>query len=239
MSTTEFGMQDWDAVEIKSNAPSNTPRKDLYMRLEAGENRVRIITKPFQYLVHRYKPAPDAPGYGERILSSLPHGSDPVMDKTKQKPKRKWLIGVIDRKTQSYKILDMGTLIFKGIQELVRDTEDWGDPSMYDISIKVDKQGGPSGYYAVIPKAKKALSLADVELKQQVDLEDLAKRVTPPTPQQVKDRMDAIDAKYFGETAAAKPAVATPVVKKATKAATETSSNDFQSLFPDADEDDD
>jgi hypothetical protein len=239
MADTTFGMQDWDAVEIKQPGSGGGPRKDLYMRLESGENRLRIITKPFQYLVHRYKPAPEAPGFGERIYSSLPHGSDPVMDKTKEKPKRRWLIGVIDRKTQSYKILDMGTSVFKGIQELVKD-EDWGEPSMYDISIKVDKNGGATGYYTVIPKGKKPLSPADLELKQQVDLEDLAKRVQPPTPEQVAARMLAIDNKYFGEKGGAPVAVKNAATKAQPKkqTASNTSSDDFDAMFPDASDED-
>jgi hypothetical protein len=88
----------------------------------------------------------------------------------------------------------MSISVFKSIQELVRD-EDWGDPTQYDIDIKVDKNGGPSGYYAVVPKSKKPLSAGDLEIKQQVDLEDLKRRCTPPTPEQVEERIKVIDSK--------------------------------------------
>lgn len=189
--TANYGLTNWDEVEVKQQGYG--PRKDLYMRLQGGSNVVRVITKPHEYSVHRYKTNENDPGFGERILSSLYHGRDPLIDKG-FKPKRRWLVGVIDRRTQSYKILDMSISVFKSIQELVRD-EDWGDPTQYDIDIKVDKNGGPTGYYAVVPKSKKPLSAGDLEIKQQVDLEDLKRRCTPPTPEQVEEMVKVIDAK--------------------------------------------
>ena len=188
--TAKYGLTNWDEVEVKQQSGQ---RKDLYMRLQDKNNVVRMITKPHEYMVHRYKTNPDDPGFGERIMSSLYHGRDPLVDKG-LKPKRRWLVGIIDRRTQSYKILDMSVSVFKSIQDLVRD-EDWGDPTQYDIDIKVDKNGGPTGYYTVIPKSKKPLSAADLDIKSQVDLDDLKRRCTPPTPEQVEELIKAIDAK--------------------------------------------
>lgn len=188
--TAKYGLTNWDEVEVKQQSGQ---RKDLYMRLQDKNNVVRMITKPHEYMVHRYKTNPDDPGFGERVMSSLYHGRDPLVDKG-LKPKRRWLVGIIDRRTQSYKILDMSVSVFKSIQELVRD-EDWGDPTQYDIDIKVDKNGGPTGYYTVIPKSKKPLSAADLDIKSQVDLDDLKRRCTPPTPEQVEELIKAIDAK--------------------------------------------
>ena len=129
-------------------------------------------------------------------MSSIFHGSDPLGDMG-FKPKRRWLAGVIDRKTQSYKVLDMSTAVFKSVQKYVRD-EDWGDPSQYDVDIVVDKQGGATGYYSVVAKPMKPLSPEDLEIKADVDLEDLKRRCTPPTPEQVQTRIDAIKAKRDG-----------------------------------------
>lgn len=188
--TARYGLTNWDEVEVKQQSGQ---RKDLYMRLQDKNNVVRMVTKPYQYTVHRYKTNESDPGFGERIMSSLYHGRDPLMERG-LKPKRRWLVGIIDRRTQSYKILDMSVSVFKSIQELVRD-EDWGDPTQYDIDIKVDKNGGPTGYYTVIPKSKKPLSAADLDIKSQVDLDDLKRRCTPPTPEQVEELIKAIDAK--------------------------------------------
>ncbi|HUS88851.1 MAG TPA: hypothetical protein VMW91_05690 [Desulfosporosinus sp.] len=191
-TTNKYGMVTWDEVEIATNTP-NQSRRDLYLRLDAGSNEVRVLTKPHEFLMHKYKTHPDDPGYGERVLSSIFHGRDPLMEKG-LKPKRRWLLGVIDRKTQSYKILDVGPAVFKGVQKLVRN-EKWGDPSQYDIDIQVDKAGGPSGYYTVIPMGHTPLSPSDLEIKQMADLEELKRKCTPPTPEEVDQRVAAIDAK--------------------------------------------
>lgn len=198
-----YGLKDWDDVEIKQ-VNQNQNRRDIYMRLGHGSNVLRVLTKPHEYLVHRYDPNNPTndkeknSGYGERVMSSMFHGSDPLVDRG-FKPKRRWLVGILDRKTSSYKIMDMSVSVFKAVQELVRD-EDWGDPSQYDIDVKVDKQGGPSGYYTVIPKSKKPLSAADLDIKSQVDLEDLKRRCTPPTPEKVAELVAAIEAKANGQT---------------------------------------
>jgi hypothetical protein len=198
----QFGLTSWDTTDVKK-APKEK-NENLFMRLDNGNNVIRLVTKPHEYLVHRYKVDEKDPGFGERVLSSLFHGSDPLVD-LGSKPKRRWLVGIIDRKTQSYKILDMSVSVFKSIQELVRD-EDWGDPTQYDIDVKVDKNGGATGYYTVIPKSKKPLSKDDLDIKEKADLDDLKRRCTPPTPAQVQERIDAIKAKRSGTPVASNSA---------------------------------
>lgn len=192
--TNQFGATSWDIDTGGGFKKEN--KKDEYLRLEQGSNVVRLVTKPHEYLVHRFKAHDKDPGYGERVLSSKFYGED-VLEAAPYnlKAKRRWLVGVIDRKTQSYKLLDISKSVFDGIRELVRDAEDWGDPSQYDIDIKVDKQGGATGYYKVIPKSKKPLSAADLEIKQNVDLENLKRKCTPPTVESMKARVAAIIAK--------------------------------------------
>jgi hypothetical protein len=203
---SQYGLTDWSQVELKGNNNGGQNNKDLYLRLQNGNNVVRVVTKPHEYLVHRYKAHEDDPGYGDRIMSSIHHGSDPLIEMG-QKPKRRWLVGVIDRVSQSYKILDMSVSVFKGLQELVRD-EDWGDPTQFDVDIKVDKQGGPTGYYTIIPKSKKPLSAADLDIKSQIDLEDLKRRCTPPTPDQVAAKVKVAQEKspnFSGQPIQAQP----------------------------------
>lgn len=190
--TTKFGMTSWDEVEISAQKGKRYGN-DTFLKLKEGDNRVRIITKPYQFLAHRFK-APKDPGFGVWIKSSLPNGKDPLADKG-SKPKMRWYLGVIDRYTQSYKILEIGQTVFKSIQNLARD-EDWGDPTQYDINIEVDKNGGAAGYYRVNPKPKKPLSAEDLEIKQNsVDLDVLQQLTTPPTPEDMQKRIDAIVAK--------------------------------------------
>jgi hypothetical protein len=124
----------------------------------------------------------------------------------------------------------MSVSVFKSVQELARD-EDWLDPSQYDINIKVDQNGGPNGYYTVIPKSKKPLSAGDLEIKQQVDLEDLKRRCTPPTPEQVEERIKAIDAKSVNGLASGNKPGNKPVVN--------TQDDDEEIDFPSVDGSDD
>lgn len=187
----QFGASSWDE-EIKQSNQNQT--KDSYMRLESGSNVIRCVTKPYRYQVHSFKENKDDTGYGDKIMCSAHHKSCPVCE-LGDKAKRRWFVGVIDRKTQSYKILDIGAQVFKSIQEFSRD-EDYGEPGKYDIDIKVDKKGGPTGYYTVIPKPPKSLSEADIRVKdEQADVERLAMKVTPPTPERVQEILDGIRAK--------------------------------------------
>lgn len=192
MSNIKHGLTSWDDIELGGNKVNFKKQKDLYLRLDNGSNVVRIVTRPHQYLQHNFKEEGDT-GYGDKIMCSSFHKSCPLCEKG-DKPKQRWLVGVIDRKTQSYKILDMSVTVLKNIQDLSRD-EDYGDPSRYDIDIKVDKNGGATGYYTVIPKPPKPLSQADVELKSKADLEDLARRCQPPTPEQAQQRLDTVRAR--------------------------------------------
>lgn len=219
----KFGATSWDEVEVKQPRKS---QKDLFLRLDNGDNVVRIITKPHEYLVHTVKLDPKEPGFGHRIMSSQFHGSDPLTEPPyNSKPKRRWYIGVIDRKTASYKILDMSTQVFKGIQELVRD-EEWGDPSQYDVNIKVDKEGGPSSYYNVIPKNKKPLSSADLEIRQNVDLEELKRKCTPPTPEEVLKKIEFLKSRNQNTAQAA----VAPVTQNVSAAADEDDDLEFPAV---------
>ena len=191
-NSVRFGATSWDEVEIHEPKKQRTNSKDLFMKLAEGPNVIRIITKPHEYLVHNFKVDPKDPGFGDKINSSLAHGRDPLTEAPyNSKPKRRWLVGIIDRRTGGYRILDMSSSVFRGIQELVRDS-DWGDPSQFDISVNVKKDAGPAGYYTVVPKSKRPLSASDLQIKQQVDVEDLKRRCTPPTPEEVQKRLDFI-----------------------------------------------
>ncbi len=166
-STTDFGLVGWDSVEF-FDKNSNDRKRDEFIRLQSGDNVVRIVTRPFQYIVHKWKEEGDK-GFGDKVYCSMYHGSCPLCA-LDDKPKQRWFIGVIDRKTQSYKILDMSQTIFKAVQKYNRN-EKWGNPGDYDINIVVDKNAGATGYYTVMPEPKTILSDSDIEIKQKADME--------------------------------------------------------------------
>ena len=122
----------------------------------------------------------------------------------------------------------------------------FGDPTKYDINIEVDKNGGATGYYTVQGYPKSPLSAADQVIKDSADLDDLKRRVTPYSPEQVQKRIDKING-MEGSTSTSTVAVASTAGKKtvasaaapktaAPKAATPqvsmTDDDDLENAFP-------
>lgn len=202
MSTTEnFGLVGWEQVEF-TNRGGDNKKRDFFIRLQGGSNIVRLVTKPYQYIIHKWKENQSAPGYGDKVMCSMFHGSCPICE-LGDRPKQRWYVGVIDRKTQSYKILDMSPAIFQKVQTLNR-SEVWGDPGTYDVDIVVDKNAGANGYYNVVAHPKTDLSDKDVEIKTgEVDHDWLKTRCKPPEPGEVIRQMGVIRQKKGGNAAPA------------------------------------
>jgi hypothetical protein len=213
-----FGEISW-ADDFQGSAKKNS--KDLWLRLEKGENYMRIITQPYQYITHKYKKEGDTnpKSFGQKINCSMANGSCPLCA-LGDKAKPRWLLGVISRKDNTFKILDISYAVFLQIKKLVKNVKYYGDPTKYDINIEVDPNGGATGYYTVQPLPKEPLSASDQKILDEVDLEDLVRRVTPPKPEYVQSRIDKINGND-GTTPVAAP---TPV---ATTPETEEGSEDF------------
>jgi len=228
INMTTFGEVSWnDDIYGGSEGKKNTNSKDLFLRLEEGSNEMRLITQPFQYLVHKYKKEGDS-GFGQKVSCSAIHGSCPLCAMG-DKAKPRWLLGVISRKTGTYKILDISFAVFSQIRKLARNTQRWGDPTKYDIDIVVDKNGGATGYYSVQPISKEPLSAADQQIKDSVDFDDLKRRVTPLSPEMVQKRIDKIN----GVTGTASTAAPTTTASApATQPVSLTDDDDMGDAFP-------
>lgn len=190
MSNSTFGEVNW-TDDFGGPEKKIVNNKDTWLRLDAGNNVVRLVTAPHQYLVHKGVKAEGEKGFGQKVSCSAVHGSCPLCDQG-HKAGPRWLLGVIDRKTSTYKILDVSWQVFSQIKKLANETEVWGDPNKYDLNIIVDKSGGPTGYYSVQPRPHKPLSAEDQAIRDNADLEDLKRRVTPLTPEQVQKRLDKV-----------------------------------------------
>lgn len=223
-----FGEVPWDSSFDGDKKANN---KDIWMRLEDGDNEIRLLTLPYQYMVHKYKKEGEK-GFGNKVYCSKIHGSCPLCD-AGDKPKARWLFGVIDRRKGAYRILDVSYAVLSDIRKLNKNSQRWGDPLKYDLNIVVDRDGGPTGYYSVQPLPKEPLSAADQKIKDEMDVDDLKRRVTPPTPEQVQKRLDKLNGVEGTATAATN---GTPVSNK--MAATPSSvdlhddEDDMDDLFP-------
>jgi hypothetical protein len=232
---TTFGEVNWTDDVFGNDGKKNTNSKDLFLRLDEGPNEMRIITQPFQYLVHKYKKEGDT-GFGQKVQCSAIHGSCPLCAMG-DKAKPRWLLGVISRKTNTYKILDISFAVFSQIRKYAKNAQRFGDPTKYDINVEVDKNGGATGYYSVQGLNKESLSAADQLIKDVADLDDLKRRVTPPTADIVQRRIDKINGATDGTTTAAPPvpaavATTTPTKKTAPPAVSMTDDEDIEKTFP-------
>jgi hypothetical protein len=184
-----FGEVSWGDSGGDSGAKNS---KDLFLRLLPGDNEVRILSLPYQYLVHKFKKDAQNPkDFGQKVLCSSVHGFCPLCSQD-DKAKKRWFLPVIDRKTSSYKILDISYAIFQQIRAAASNPK-IGDPTKYDINIFVNKNGGATGYYTVQAYSREPLSAADQAIRDNdMDVEDLKRRVAPPTPENVQKRIDKI-----------------------------------------------
>jgi hypothetical protein len=188
MANYKSGEVSWTDTVFDASKKGNS--KDSFLRLSPGSNIVRLLTLPHQYHQHKHL-IEGGKKFGYRINCSGAHGSCPICEKSTDKAKRRWYLGVIDRKSNTYKILDIGFAVFKAIQTLAKD-DDWGDPSRYDVDIVVDPNGGSTGYYTVVAKPPKPLSAGDLVIREDNDPEALVRRATPPTPDKVLEKLQSI-----------------------------------------------
>jgi len=168
-------------------------RKDKgkdFLRLKPGSNLIRVLTLPHQYYQHKYKIEGEK-GFGHRIPCSAKNGFCAVCAKG-DKPKKRWYLGVIDRTSNSYKILDINWFVLNDINAYAAD-DDWGDPTQYDFDIVVNPNAPATSYYKAVAKPKKPLSASDLAIQEgQVDLADLERRCAPADPKKVEERLQSL-----------------------------------------------
>jgi hypothetical protein len=215
----------------------NTNNKDQWMRLVDGENEIRLLTAPYQYVTHKYKKVgAGTKDYGEKVGCTMIHGSCQLCDaaeameddaaKRDAKAKQRWFYGILDRKTGAYKILDVSYAVYSGIRDLARNAK-WGDPTKYDINILVKKDAAPNEYYTVQPIPKEPLTAAEQSIKDKADLEDLKRRCQPLTLEQQQKRLDRINGLVDTDAKTTK-SVAKTVTKSAAAPAVELATDDTE-----------
>jgi len=188
----KYGMTTWNDADTKSGYKN---QKDIFLKLDSGANVVRIMTKPFQHIGHKdYKPFPEDAGFGFKVPCSGFDGETCPLCEAGSKASKRWYVGVIDRKSGGYKVLDISSAVYTQITGY-SDDENWGNPENYDINIKVNKSGGATGYYMVIPNPKKPLTEADLVIKAKVQseyIDDLLALCKPPTRENLEKRLEGI-----------------------------------------------
>lgn len=223
MANQKHGGIEWNDSSFKDKQGGGG--QDRFLKLKPGSNLIRILTIPYQYYQHRYKFEGEK-GFGHRIPCSIKHGSCVVCTKN-NKPKKRYYLGVIDRATNSYKVLDIGWSVLTDIQTYADDS-DWGDPIQYDFDIVVNPHGGPQNYYKAVAKPKRPLSAADLLLKEKVNLEYLESKCVPPEPQQVEEKFESLMQEFLRGGVSDQEQVDSPVSFKSAE-------DEADEDFPDSD----
>jgi len=172
-------IEDWNDVDVKTGSS--------YMKLEQGNNVVRIITQPYVFTVCWIK---DPQGVPRKVRSALVPGCPLV--KRGEKLQKRWYVGVINRKTAKAEILEISSQIISALKDLASDP-DWGNPKGYDVDVR---RGTPNSQplYRVIAKPAKPLTDDEKALAAQFVKEtDFTKMTKPPTPEEVAERLAAIE----------------------------------------------
>lgn len=186
----KYGISTWDEkVGPGKKQDQNLPKQE-WMRLVDGTHTIRVVTEPYQYLSHKYKEEGDS-GFGEKIRCSGPGRDDkfcPVCA-LESKAKRRWLVGVIDRSNNTYKVLDFSVAVYTALKNF-KNNRKYGLPTKYDIDINVDSQAGAMGFYTVMASPPEPMSEADIKLAQSANLDYLMRMCTPPTPEVVLGKLN-------------------------------------------------
>lgn len=180
MSNMVFGEVDWNSADSGSGGKSD------FMRLEEGENTVRVMGNPVQFYIH-WITTPD----GAKTKINSPAGSPELVSRLEDggfKRQARWLIKVLDRSDDCFRLLEVGPQIYNGIKSLYNNSR-WGKVTAYDITINRAPKG-TQPLYSVTPNPKEALS-SDFKSKF-MDFNDrvnVEKLISPSTSEEVCSKM--------------------------------------------------
>jgi hypothetical protein len=240
MNNKTHGATSWDEDTSfggdEERRPSN---KELFLKLNEGSNTVRIITDAYQYPVHKNIKKDGEPGFGRKVPCSKANGSCPLCD-LKYPISPRYYIGVIDRATNAYKVLDVSWSTHQEIKGFAQD-KIWGPPMKYDLNIIKDSKS-KTKYYTVRPNPHTPLSPSDQKIRDEVDLTELEFKSSPLAPEIVQKIVNNIAS--GGSLAAPPPPKASKFGKNGTAqavSAAETSptvdfssgEDDVSDIFPD------
>lgn len=166
---------DWNDAEA-----GREKRVSDFMKLDEGENIIRVMSNPIKTHVHWVKTAENK----DRKITS-PEGSAELVRRLEEagfKKQPSYMIKILDRKDDVFKLLEVGPQIFKGIQ-LLNANPKWANVTNYDISITK----GPKGQqplYNVTPNPKERLDGNLINKYQDFNDRVNLDKLTSPMPEQ-------------------------------------------------------
>lgn len=175
----KYGKSSWG--DKPGQGAKSKYNNDRMMKLQDGQNKVRIITDPYRFLYHKEEFANDPSKFGRKIRCAT---DGCPLCASGSKVKEGWVVGVIDRATNTYKLLEIGSKIYTDIQGIM-ETEGYENLQEYDLIIKKNPKGGASNFYQVLPGKKAPLSADDVEKVDQINEAELDEFINPISAEDV------------------------------------------------------
>lgn len=177
MTELTFGEVDWNDADAGGSGS-----KTDFMKLAQGDNVVRVMGSPIKFYVNWID---DVNGKRRKVNTPI---EDPALverlEEADFKRSTRWFLKVLDRSDSTFKLLEVGPQIFRGIRDLVQNKK-WGPVTGYDVTIN----RGPKGQnplYKVYPDPKEPLEQkfqeAWKEFNSNLNIERL---ITPSDPKTV------------------------------------------------------
>lgn len=192
MATNRFGLVSW-AVEEKEKRPAQDFKKFEFVKLENGENNLRLVTSPYIYKTIKYKNPGDSDKKTRRIKSAA-ETSDCPGYAAGFAARSRYYAGVIDRSDNQLKLIDLSSSVRTKINTVMK-MKGRANPLAYDICILKDADADPNNYYNVVPLSIEPLSDADIALVEESkkELEEALERLSAPlAPEAVLEKMKAL-----------------------------------------------
>lgn len=158
MSTDEFISETYEAPSTSGG----------YTRLQQGENRMRILSRPLLVWTIWNDGKPSRVPYNKSEKPAIPSGSNPSV-------KHAWILTVYNYKTEQIEVFELDKMTV--INPLVAHSKDkdWGHPKNYDIVITKSGSGRENTSYSFMPKPHSEISqeVKDAFFNTPIDLEQL------------------------------------------------------------------
>jgi hypothetical protein len=186
-----------------------------FMKLLEGDNVVRVVTNPYQFVVHWVK---DSNGANKRIRCSI---KDCPLCKQGIKSQFRWYIGVINRKTKNAEILEISHQIYEGIKGYAKSpdwnvfhTHEWGKVMGYDINIRRGAKGANPLYNVIASPKHRNLTDDEAELvKAFFERVAIEKFTQPSTPEDILEKVGSLSGVSAPQYAVGTKTVSKPVSK--------------------------
>jgi hypothetical protein len=184
----EYATDPKKVPRVRCSDPTGYERsqsRDKSVKIPLSEVKCPICRKAEQYL-----PKDVAPGTSKEAISKLWSTAYKEINARGFFPTKRWYVAALERPNALVKVCDIGPGIYKEIKKYADDKEDYGDPTTYDFSVKVNKASqDPQTYYQVLAKPKSPLSADDVKAKDEFDMTKLDRLCQPPTEEMTEKRV--------------------------------------------------